>query len=277
MSRYWRERTAGSNPPRAGQILEQGVKAPHPQGYKPYSAENQHLPPQGPGARSYSDAAGWGRDPSSTKTTAPQHKQVLSSHRMGESVPAVSPTLIPQCVWSPPCAWKAPREGAPTVPTHASLQSHRSPSRAVLESDRSHQHPVPRSCLHHSTGGLRRFPMGTLWTWRGRGERAAAPGAAASLTSHAPRTHRTRGGSATCQHQALLAQCQAHKKKGKHLGGPAPHGSAHLPGKAAQPRTVLQAGGCQESSAAPCKQAEHGHGGCCSSCLVVASQLLAWD
>lgn len=59
---------------------------------------------------------------------------------------------------------------APMVLTHASLQSHRNPSRAVLESDRSHQHPVPRSCLHHSTGGLRRFPMGTLWIWRGRGD-----------------------------------------------------------------------------------------------------------
>lgn len=65
--------------------------------------------------------------------------------------------------------------------------------------------------------------------------RAATPGAAASLTCHAPRTDGTGGGSAVCWHQALFAQCQAHKKKGEHLGGLLPLALPTYPAKQPNP------------------------------------------
>lgn len=67
----------GSNPPWAGQILEQGAKAPHPQGSKPYGAENQHLLPQGRGYGPTAMLLDGAETPSSTKNTVPHPKWVL--------------------------------------------------------------------------------------------------------------------------------------------------------------------------------------------------------
>lgn len=191
---------------------------------------------------------------------------------MGESVPAVSPPSS-HSVFGAPHVYGKPlgKEPPRYRPTPASRTTV-APQELSWRATGATSTQCPGAASTTAPAGCAASPWGPCGY--GEGEGTCCSPRSCCL---APRTHGTRGGSATCQHQALFAQCQAHKKKGEHLGGPAPPGSAHLPSKAAQPSTVLQAGGCQESSAAPCKQAEHGHGGCCSSCLVVASRLLAWD
>lgn len=133
-------RAAGSKPPRGAQSLEQRPHAPRALG-----GQNHRVPQA---------------NPPGTRVPVPRSCCWMGwwppwPHRATAPSAAREPWQHPHPMPSP-----GPWGRGPAVPTHASLQSHRSPQSVVPESNRSHQHPARRSCLHLGTGGPRCLPMG---------------------------------------------------------------------------------------------------------------------